>query len=426
MESTTITLSDIEEFKIKALHWANQFKVVCLLDSNGYKHDRYSSMEWQLAVDERKDLFSAEPGTFNELAEYPKKKKQTLYGFLNYDLKNEFENLHSENADRLGFPLLYFFEPRYFLEIRNNKLTVNRNYPETFELLESIRNFEVPAYTSVTVPIQNRTSRKEYLKNVEYIKERISEGDFYELNYCNEFYAENVSISPAHVFHLLNNRAKAPFTCFFKHFDNFLLCASPERFLKKNGEKVISQPIKGTISRGINDQENLKYQQQLLNSEKERAENVMIVDLVRNDLAHSSKTGSVEVEELFGIYEFETVNHMISTVVSVSKCNNPFDIIQTCFPMGSMTGAPKIEVMKHIDKLENFKRGLYSGSVGYITPDGNFDLNVVIRSIFYNAATGYVSVPVGSAITYDSDAVQEWDELMMKIKTQLEILSAKA
>jgi para-aminobenzoate synthetase component 1 len=273
--------------------------------------------------------------------------------------------------------------------------------------------------------LTSRTSKDKYLTNVRNIKSQIKAGDYYEINYCCEFYAKHSAIEPLAVFNKLNASARAPFSSFFKLNDKYLLCASPERFLKKAGNKVISQPIKGTIRIGTTQEENQILQKELADSEKERAENVMIVDLVRNDLSKHAKAGTVKVEELFGIYEFPTVNQMISTIsAKLSGDVHPVDVIKGTFPMGSMTGAPKVEVMKNIEAYEDQKRGLYSGSVGYFIPDGDFDFNVVIRSIFYNASTEYLSIQVGSAITYDADPEAEYEELLLKAKGMLEALDA--
>ncbi|MBP6732932.1 MAG: anthranilate synthase component I family protein [Chitinophagales bacterium] len=424
-ESTTITLPHAEDFKQKALAWANYFRVVCLLDSNNYPHTKYTSHDWVLAVD-AVDEITCHQNSFEQLKAFNAKVQQTIFGFLSYDLKNEVEHLESNNADGLQFPQLYFFSPRYVLQITGNKLTVNRNYPETFELFELITNLKPKQGTTAPVKLQARTAKADYLANIEKIKLQIEAGDFYEMNYCNEFYTTGASLNPVETFVKLNNNAKAPFSTFFKLDDKFLLCASPERFLKLEDNKLISQPIKGTIKKGATTDENELLKTQLQNDIKERAENIMIVDLVRNDLAHSAKAGTVVVEELCSIYEFNAVNQMISTVVAELDID-PVDAIKNAFPMGSMTGAPKVEVMKNIEAYEDFKRGLYSGSVGYITPGTSgrsrqFDLNVVIRSIFYSATSKYVSVRVGGAITYDSIAENEWNEILLKAKGMKEVL----
>lgn len=438
-ETTTISIADIASFKQKALAWANRFNVVCLLDSNQYNFKSYPAKEWVLAIDAT-DFISTgllqpvlslnsndTPGNaFEKLRAFTSNLSAPAFGFLGYDLKNEIEKLQSNNHDGLGFPDMFFFKPRYILELTGNKLTVNRNYPETFELIEAIEKYEVQNATyeveTPCTPLKARTAKDVYLQSIESIKQQIEAGDFYELNYCNEFYSEHTSINPVAVFGKLNTKARAPFSSYIKLYDKYLLCASPERFLKKEGNKLISQPIKGTTKKGTTPEENLLLQQQLSDSEKERAENLMIVDLVRNDLARSSQPGTVQVEELCGIYEFATVNQMISTVTSQLHNTSTVDAIKNAFPMGSMTGAPKIEVMKNIEHYEDFKRGLYSGSVGYITPDGDFDFNVVIRSILYNQTTQYLSLRVGGAITYDSIAINEWNEILLKAQGLLDAL----
>jgi para-aminobenzoate synthetase component 1 len=425
-ETTTVTLSDIELFKIKALQWADYFKTVCLLDSNNYPHTNYISKDWILAVDAIDELVCG-GNAFEQLKAFQTGAGSTIFGFLTYDLKNQVEKLESRHPDGLGFPELYFFKPRYIIEISGNKVTINRNYPETFELIEMIQKMVIkqePA-NSAKLKITARTPKEKYLHNVRLIKKQIEEGDYYELNYCNEFFAENTVINPVNTFTRLNEKSKAPFSAFFKQGDKYLMCASPERFLRKEANKLISQPIKGTIRKGTTEDENKLLQDHLRNDEKERAENVMIVDLVRNDLAKSSVAGSVNVEELFGIHAFNSVNQMISTVTASLAPENHFvDAIKNAFPMGSMTGAPKIEVMKNIEHYEDAKRGLYSGSVGYITAGGDFDFNVVIRSIFYNSLTHYLSIQAGGAITYDSIPEKEYDELLLKAKGMMDTLNA--
>ncbi|MFN8286492.1 MAG: anthranilate synthase component I family protein [Chitinophagales bacterium] len=423
-ETTTISLNDIDGFKQNALHWANQFRVVCLLTNNNYPDNKYPGKEWVLAVDAI-DETGFDDYSLDELKRFHNHSYSTIFGFITYDVKNQIERLQSNNYDGLHFPELYFFKPRYVLELNGNKLTVNRNYPETFELLEAIKKFKPSSSINAALQLKCRTGKQTYLQNVDKIREQIAAGDFYEMNYCVEFNSENARINAVATFLKLNAKAQAPFSSLIKYHDKYLLCASPERFLKKDGDKLISQPIKGTIHKGQTAEENERLKTQLQEDIKERAENVMIVDLVRNDLAKCSEAGTVKVEELFGIYEFNTVNQMISTVTSKAKTEIPFtDILKSTFPMGSMTGAPKVMVMETIEQYEDFKRGLYSGAVGYITPEGNFDFNVVIRSILYNETAQYLSVPVGGAITYDSVAEKEYEEVLLKAQATIEVLSA--
>ena len=272
--------------------------------------------------------------------------------------------------------------------------------------------------------LKQRISKENYLANIEKIKNHILEGDVYELNYCMEFFDDKANINPTEIYQKLKAKSPVPFGAYLKYFDQYLICASPERFICKKNNQLISQPIKGTVKRNLLDEEkDNELKASLLNSEKERAENLMIVDLVRNDLAHSSKTGSVKVDELFGIYSFQQVHQMISTVSSTINENiNPIDAIKNAFPMGSMTGAPKVMAMELIEQYEQTKRGLYSGAVGYFTPEGNFDFNVVIRSIQYNKANHYLNIMVGGAITFDSIAEQEYEECLLKAQATMQSL----
>ena len=425
-DTTSLPLSDAALFKRQALAWAAQFPVLCLLDSNGYSHDPYTSTDWLLAIDAIK-VFDSPTNSFEGLAAFHSTSTERIFGYLGYDLKNQIENLSSSHPDGIGFTSVYFFRPRYIIEIKDGKAIFNRNYPEAFDLYERIMNFILTPHSDSLAPItlKGRTPKDKYIANVDRIKQQIGNGDFYEMNYCCEWYAENTTIDLSSVFEALNSKARAPFSAYFKLLDKYLLCASPERFLRKSGVTILSQPIKGTIKKGTDANENVALQHSLLHNEKERAENVMIVDLVRNDLAKSAQTGSVKVLELFGIYEFATVNQMISTVTATAREGiNPIDIIRNAFPMGSMTGAPKVEVMKMIEAYEDQKRGLYSGAVGYFTPAGDFDFNVVIRSIFYNEASKYLSIQVGSAITYDANAASEYEELLLKAKGMIDALGA--
>lgn len=251
----------------------------------------------------------------------------------------------------------------------------------------------------------------------------IHRGDIYEANFCQEFYAEDLQINPVQTFLKLNSISRPPFSTYLRLKDKYLLSASPERFLRKDGQRLISQPIKGTARRSHDPEQDRKLKRELQQNEKERSENIMIVDLVRNDLSHTAKPGSVQVTELCQVYSFMQVHQMISTVEAEIREGTSFaQVIKHAFPMGSMTGAPKISAMKIIEELEETKRGLYSGSVGYVTPDRDFDFNVVIRSILYNATKKYASYSVGSAITAKSIPHNEYEECLLKAKAMKEVL----
>lgn len=427
MELTSFTISDIDLFKKKALKWADSFSVCCALDSNNNINDKYSRYEFLLAVDSL-SIFTEEKNVFEKLEKFHTEKKSWLFGYMSYDLKNEVENLQSTNQDYLDFPASCFFEPRYLLYIQGNKLSINRNYPEALALYDLICNvlIDEKTETNSTIQLKSRIAKKDYLQKIATIKNHILEGDIYEMNFCRELYNEDATINPLNTFFELNEKSKAPFSSFFKINEHYILCASPERFLQKNEDLLISQPIKGTAKRGASQEEDEFLKSELYHSEKERAENIMIVDLVRNDLTHFAKTGSIQVKELFGIYTFNTVHHMISTIVAtLSDSKNYISAVKKAFPMGSMTGAPKIKSMQLIEQYEQSKRGVFSGSIGYFTPENNFDFNVVIRTILYNKKNKYLSVQSGGAITIDSLPEAEWDELQLKSALIENILNKK-
>ena len=290
------------------------------------------------------------------------------------------------------------------------------------EILSNLLKDKMPE--GGAVKIQQRISKEEYINSVHTIQEHIQAGDIYEMNFCQEFYVEDVTIDALTVFEKLNRLSKAPFSCYYKLNKKHLLCASPERYFKKASNKLISQPIKGTSKRGASTEEDEQLKLSLLNDEKERSENIMIVDLVRNDLSKVAKRGSVKVEELCGLYSFEQVHQLISTIsCEIDSDVSIIDILKSTFPMGSMTGAPKIRAMQLIEQYEKTKRGLYSGAVGYISPEGDFDFNVVIRSILYNENERYISYIAGSAITSKSIPEKEYEECMTKAKAMYTVFS---
>ncbi|RYJ36461.1 Anthranilate synthase component I/chorismate-binding protein [Flavobacterium anhuiense] len=413
-------------FKEQLLSWAQQFREVVFLDSNSYPQ-QYSSFDCILAVDAFTSLKTDYYNAFEDLKQYQQNTKDWLFGYLSYDLKNDIENLQSHNFDGLNFPDLFFFQPKKVFMLKGNKLEIQYLLlcdDELEEDFEEILKIETETFVTLSgVEVKQRISKELYVEKVNQMLHHIHIGDMYEANFCMEFYAENAVINPLEKFQKLNEISQAPFSVFFKNYKNYLLSASPERYLKKEGEKIISQPIKGTSKRFADIAEDEKSKNILASDAKERAENIMITDLVRNDLSHTAKKGSVEVEELCGIYSFLQVHQMISTVTS--KLDSKFsavDVLKTTFPMGSMTGAPKISVMEIVENLEETKRGLYSGAVGYFTPEGDFDFNVVIRSILYNQENKYVSFSVGSAITSLSVPEKEYEECLLKAKAMHEVL----
>lgn len=413
-------------FKEKLLFWAQQFREIAWLDSNEYPQ-HYGSYDVLLAVDAFTAIQTDTKNAFDDLNQYQSQAKDWLFGYLSYDLKNDTEILQSENYDGLELPDLFFFQPKKIILLKGDKVELHYLVMCDDEMesdWSEILTQQIPVTEIAdSIQIQQRITKSEYLFKVGKMLEYIHRGDCYEANFCMEFFAENAKINPYQVYKQLNAISEPPFATFFKHNKHYLLSASPERYLRKEGTKIISQPIKGTAKRHTDIAEDNRIKVALAANPKERSENIMIVDLVRNDLSHTAQKGSVQVEELCGIYTFKQVHQMISTVISeVKEGITPVEVIKTTFPMGSMTGAPKIAAMQRIEELEETKRGLYSGAMGYFTPDGDFDFNVVIRSILYNAATQYVSFSVGSAITAAALPEQEYDECLLKAKAMREVL----
>jgi para-aminobenzoate synthetase component 1 len=419
-------IPDPKGFKQQLLFWSQQFREIIFLDSNDYPQE-YSNYDCMLAVDAFTSIQTDSQNAFEDLKQYQQITKDWIFGYLSYDLKNDVEPLHSNNFDGLGFPDLFFFQPKKLFLLKGNQLEIQYLHMcdnEVEDDLEEILETEtIPLGKDQEVEVNQRISKESYVKKVAKILEHIHHGDIYEANFCMEFFAEKVSITPFEIFNKLNEISEPPFAVFFKNNKHFLLSASPERYLKKEGDQVVSQPIKGTAKRFLDPVEDEKSRNELALDPKERAENIMITDLVRNDLSHTAQKGSVAVAELCGIYSFRQVHQMISTITSkIDSQYTAVDVVKTTFPMGSMTGAPKISAMKIIENFEETKRGLYSGAVGYFNPNGDFDFNVVIRSILYNEQNQYLSFSVGSAITAMSNPEKEYEECLLKAKAMQEVL----
>lgn len=427
--TSTFTIQNTATFKTQLLQWAQQFREVVFLDSNSYEQ-KYTSYDAVLAVDALTSVKTDYHNAFEELNEYQQVTRDWLFGYLSYDLKNDTENLQSGNLDGLGFPDLFFFQPKKLFLLKGDQFEVQYLMMCDDEIesdFREITNYELRITPEIDnrqpITINQRISKKSYLDKVGQMLAHIHRGDIYEANFCMEFYAEDAVIDPLATYEKLNALSEPPFAVYFKNYKYYLMSASPERYLRKEGLKVISQPIKGTARRSADVDEDNAIRQALTANEKERSENIMIVDLVRNDLSRTAAKGSVEVEELCGAYTFSQVHHLISTVVSqLEQGSRPVDVIRTTYPMGSMTGAPKISAMQIIEKLEETQRGLYSGAVGYFTPDGDFDFNVVIRSILYNAENKYVSFSVGSAITSKALPEMEYEECLLKARAMRQVL----
>ena len=429
-KSFKVSCSSMDDFAMHALRWGHRhFGTAAYLNSNAYDHDKYGSLQQIIALGAAKSFHGGPSYMFDSLKAFSDQYHDWLFGFFSYEIKNQSEQLHSKNPDGIGMPTAHFFRPLVVLILEHNIWRVGclpgyGNFSQPKKVFFDIQKHQYHKTASQQpINIKARVDKVRYLQQVRAIKEHIQAGDIYEMNYCVEFFAEAVDADPLTVYENLNQISPTPFSCFYALDDKYLMCASPERFLKKQGSRLVSQPIKGTIARGATPENDLALKQDLYNDAKERSENVMIVDLVRNDLSRTARKGTVNVEEMFGIYSFKQVHQMISTVTSEIRPGCHYlDAIKYAFPMGSMTGAPKIRAMQLIDHYEDTRRGLYSGAVGYISPEKNFDFNVVIRSIQYNAKNKYLSYMAGSAITSGSVPEKEHEECLLKARAMAEAL----
>ena len=313
-------LADSIVFKDALLCWSQQFDEVVWLDSNSHS-GRYSSFESILAADALTVKVTDVQNAFDDLKEYQKETNDWIFGYLSYDLKNDVEQLSSKNHDELEFPDLCFFQPKKIISIKGdvayfNYLNMVDDEIETdFQsILECFKNEEIVEPTKTNIRIKMRIFKDEYFRGVKQMLAHIHRGDIYEANFCQEFYATDTQIDVLKTYRKLNRISKAPFATFLKLSNKYLLSASPERYLRKEGIKIISQPIKGTAKRSLDSVEDEQLKSKLALDEKERAENIMIVDLVRNDVSKSALKGSVTVEELCKVYSFQQVHQKISRV----------------------------------------------------------------------------------------------------------------
>ncbi|WKK84804.2 aminodeoxychorismate synthase component I [Marivirga arenosa] len=419
MKEVRIKIKNDKSIWLKLLEWSKSFKYVAAFLPQQTEQYPFGAFPKCIAVGNQKLNLSAP--YFKSLEEYlTDNPTHKLYGYLGYDLKNELENLKSKNESYIDWLPMQFFKAECIIEFHQGDILIKSEFAQRFkeQIEKSIEKDIDPQYHgSLVGKLKSWTSRDEYINTVKKLKNHIEEGDIYEINYCINFSVDVKDLDPFHVFNELCNNSPAPFGSFLKLDHQYIISASPERFIKLKDSKIISQPIKGTAKRGTSKNEDEFLKKQLFESEKERAENMMIVDLVRNDLAKSSESGSVKVDEIFSIYSFQQVHQMISTISSKKKKEiHPVKVIENAFPMGSMTGAPKIRAMQLIEDYENSKRNVFSGSIGYFNGLNEFDFNVLIRSIYYDEKLKKLNYEVGSAITYDADPEAEYDECLLKAK----------
>ena len=425
-----IAPADREKIKVKMLDWVSRSGIFLFLDSNSYP-SAFPGYECLAAAGAVKVLTATDQSGLGELMQLHLAYRDWLFGHICYDFSVlPVARQESVHPAVVGFPPFRFFIPETVCHI---------NRAQTDLVIESFED-PVLVYKAITempgdvlsqplpkLDFKKGIDREDYLAAISGLRSHIADGDCYEINFCNEGVCDKAIVDPLSVFKALNKLSPAPFAAYYKCDDKYMMCASPERYLRKERGAISSQPIKGTARRGGDQHTDNEIKEQLYNDVKERAENVMIVDLVRNDLARCCETGSIKVDELFGVYTFPQVHQLISTVSGTLRAGMTLTDAITCtFPMGSMTGAPKHKVMQLIDRYEASRRELFSGTVGYITPGGDFDFNVVIRSLFYNSTLARLSYQTGGAITYDSNAEQEWEEMRLKAWALERIFSGAA
>jgi para-aminobenzoate synthetase component 1 len=403
------------------LSWASRFNIFCFLDNNNYPSSE-KSFEWMMAAGESRSIILQRGNAFEELQNFFDEQPSWLFGHLGYGINGKYNTASIATDD---FADGFFFSPQILLRYVNDELMISSFKDDATDIYTDILDEDIATAKRNNInPIESSLSKVEYCKIVEHIRQHILRGDCYVLNFCQDFNTSEVHIDPVTIFRSLQEISPNPFSAFYRVKNNYCFCASPERFLKKSGNVLISQPIKGTSRRGNDEITDMANKSYLLNSSKEKSENVMVVDLVRNDLSRVCIEGSVNVAELFGIYSFPQVHQMISTVKGILSDDVAWTkALEAAFPMGSMTGAPKFRVMELIDQYETMPRGLFSGSIGYITPDADFDFNVVIRSIFYNETGRYLNFKTGGAITFYSNAEAEYEECLLKAAAIIKVLN---
>lgn len=406
----------LSAFKSKMLNWIQTFNIFCFLDSHGYR-DQHTQYDWIAAVDAMHFIELAAQDPFKGLKQFADAHSGWLFGHMNYP---------DERPDRIGFPPGFFFQPKILLTCRGNDIEVSSTIidPETvFKQIEDAAVHEhAPRRTANRIIPQ--ISRTDYLKAIDRIKEHLQRGDCYEINYCQEFQLDEIQLDPLTFYLMLMSVSPNPFSAWYRLKDRYCFCASPERFLQKKGDRLLSQPIKGTARRDLEDANKDKQAAiTLVQSKKEMRENVMIVDLVRNDLSRIASRGTVHVPELMQLHTFPQVFQLISSVEArLDPKYHWLDAIEACFPMGSMTGAPKKRVMELTKDYEATPRGLFSGTIGYIDPERDFDFNVVIRSAFYDASNSCLSIKAGGGITIQSVSEDEYQESLLKIEALLRLI----
>lgn len=343
------------------------------------------------------------------------------FGHLAYGYKDLLEPLHSRFKDDFGWPLSHWFVPRWVVEWSGGQARLHVHAEDTEKGLALVKAMHAAAAGHPHAPQHRwtpRTSMAAYLEHAGNLMRHIQRGDIYEVNYCIAHEAVDAAFDPFSAFDALLERTDAPQAGFLRMGQRFALCCSPERFIRVDGDRLVGEPMKGTRPRGADAQKDARLRDELANDPKERSENVMALDVMRNDFSRVSLPGTVLVPELFGVRTHPRVHQLVSVVQGrLAGGRTPFDAVRAAFPPASMTGAPKIRAMQLIDAHEARARGLYSGTLGYFAPDGTADLNVVIRTVLFDQLSGRLAIPTGSALTAQCDPASEWEECLVKFNS---------
>ncbi|MCB0770345.1 MAG: anthranilate synthase component I family protein [Flavobacteriales bacterium] len=348
------------------------------------------------------------------------------FGALRYEWKDALEPALGRSKEQVSEPHCRWFIPRFVVEWKGEEVSMHVLHEDSVVAREWASGF---FRHGAKVPVGpefewvEQFDRGGYLGEVAVLMQHIRRGDIYEVNYCIPRRARSNTFDPFGAFARLLERSAAPYAGFFRWNDAFAVCASPERFMAFEKDRILGQPMKGTRPRSLDRQVDERLRRELAADEKERSENVMALDVMRHDFSKVAAPGSVLVRDLCAVVSLPKVHQMVSTVsASLRSGLTPYDALAAAFPMASMTGAPKVRAMQLIEAAEKGPRGLFSGSLGFFAPDGTGDWNVVIRSLLFDAATGGASIHTGSAITAMCDPEMEWEECQLKARSVIDAI----
>jgi para-aminobenzoate synthetase component 1 len=346
-------------------------------------------------------------------------------GYLTYDFGMEIMNVKRKNRRTVVIPDVYFgyYEDFILIDHLNGLTYIYTDDEEVIQKIKACKDKEYEAGEIESVTLKSNFTKEEFEDRVERVREYIRKGDVYQVNISQQYMGEG-HINPYDVYSRFRKANYGPYNAFLDIDGSYILSTSPEQFLRKRGEYITTRPIKGTVKRVKDKEENEKLKDILYHSEKTRSELLMIIDLERNDLSRICVPGTVEVESLFEVEEYATVNHLVSTIKGKLLEGISFgDIIRGTFPGGSITGAPKLRSMEVIEELENVARSIYTGSIGYISNNGNMDLNIAIRTPIITQNGVYYNV--GGGMVWDSDPTDEYEETLHKGRALYKSLTGK-